>query len=82
MSAACTLAQQKQQRVEIEATLSSNPVDTEKLKQLARLNDGFLSNTLRSRVWPKVLGVNRYHIPDYKRYVKVEFIDATCAYLS
>ena len=63
--------QQKQQRVEIDAILSSNPVDIAKLKDLARVNNGFLSNTLRARVWPKLLGVNRYHIPDYKRYVKV-----------
>ena len=60
-----------QQRAEITSILNTSPVDVKRLQQLSRVNDGFLSNTLRCRVWPKLLGVNRYQIPDYKRFVKV-----------
>ena len=67
----CSASATLKQRNEINALLTSSPVSISELKSLSRESDGFLSNTLRSRVWPVILGVNRYHIPDYKRFVKV-----------
>ena len=64
---------EEKQRVrdKINSLLSSNPIDLNEWKRLSRGKYGFVSNTQRSRVWPKILGVNRFNIPDYKRYVKV-----------
>lgn len=60
------MSNQKKQIVEV---LSRDPVDTEALRKLSRREGGFISNDLRARVWPKLLGINRYVIPDYKKFV-------------
>jgi TBC1 domain family member 20 len=54
---------------EIVEALSQDPVDMKRLHELSRSEGGFVSNALRSRVWPKLLGINRYVLPDYRRYV-------------
>lgn len=51
---------------DIRLALASDPVDINRLKCIARREGGFCSNKLRSRIWPKLLGVNRYDIIDYK----------------
>jgi len=54
---------------DIEALLLEDMIDLEKLKMFSRRPGGFLNNSLRSRVWPKLMGVNRYDLVDYRAYL-------------
>lgn len=49
----------------IESTL----VDISRLKQVSRLKGGFLNAGIRQRVWPKLLGVNRYDVKDFRAHI-------------
>ena len=40
-------------------------MDVELLRRESKSEGGLLCKELRKRVWPKLLGVNIYHIPDY-----------------
>ena len=53
----------------IEKLLLEERVDLSKLRAVSRQPGGFLTNELRRRVWPKLLGVNRYDLVDYRVYV-------------
>jgi TBC1 domain family member 20 len=50
--------------------LLQDPVDCDILKEFSRKEGGFLSNKIRARVWPKLLGVNRYNVIDYNQFIK------------
>lgn len=54
---------------EIQNILQQQPVDLRALHRISRLPGGFLSNRIRARVWPKLLGINRYNIPDFKMFI-------------
>lgn len=53
----------------ISRLLMGEPVDLRELRKISRMDGGFLSNQIRSRVWPKLLGVNRFDIPDYRSFI-------------
>lgn len=55
----------------LELLLSKKVVDLEGLFHISRLPGGFGCNRMRIRVWPKLLRVNRFAIPDY-----LELIDS------
>ena len=52
----------------LEALLADDKVDLRALHALSRARGGFQTHALRARLWPKLLGVNRYAVPDYRRY--------------
>ena len=54
---------------EISRLLMKEPVDLKELRKISRLPGGFLSNQIRARVWPKLLGVNRFDISDYRCFI-------------
>ncbi len=54
---------------EINSALLKQPVDLESLRKLSREKGGFINNRIRTRVWPKLLNVNRYTISDYRSYI-------------
>ena len=56
--------------------LLADDVDLLALKTISRGRGGFLCNELRSRVWPKLLGINRFKIPDYAMSVVAHRDDA------
>lgn len=57
----------------INGILQQQPVDLEALRKISRLPGGFQSHLLRIRVWPKLLGVNRYNISeDYRSFIQTE----------
>lgn len=47
-----------------------NPINQIKLKEISRLKGGFITNQIRAKVWPKLLGINRYNLLDYKKLIK------------
>jgi hypothetical protein len=53
----------------LENVILEQPVDLELLRSLSRRKGGFLTNKLRTRIWPKLLGINRYKIDDYLQYI-------------
>jgi hypothetical protein len=55
--------------VEITKILLKNPVDLRALRRISRSKGGFGCNKLRARVWPKLLGINRYTVGDYRSYI-------------
>lgn len=55
---------------DIRRALFSNPVDIVLLSEISRKKNGFISNRIRSRVWPKLLGINRFDIVDFKYLIK------------
>lgn len=56
----------KDRREVIQGLLLADNVNLQALKVISREVGGFLSNEIRSRVWPKLLGINRFKIPDYE----------------
>jgi hypothetical protein len=61
---------ERQRIFEIMSCCESSPVSIEKLTELSRKPSGFLTNKIRSKIWPKLLGINRYEIVDYKKLIK------------
>ena len=55
--------------VEINRILMGHPVDLKALRKISRLNGGYMTNKIRARVWPKLLQVNRFDIPDYRNCI-------------
>ena len=55
----------REKKVEIVAALKADPVNISLLREMAVTNGGFLCNSLRRRVWPKLLGVNPHHLKKY-----------------
>ncbi|MBN3286405.1 TBC20 protein, partial [Polyodon spathula] len=53
----------KQKLVEIHQALNSDPVDIETLRRAAVSEGGLLTDEIRRKVWPKLLGVNVYDLP-------------------
>jgi len=62
-------ALQREREAEISKLLLQQPVDLVALRAISRLKGGFLTSRLRTRVWPKLLGINRYDLEDYRKYV-------------
>ncbi len=50
----------------VHTALISDPVDIQFLRHSARTRGGLLRNDLRKKVWPKLLAVDVFHIPDYE----------------
>lgn len=50
--------------------ISKEPVDISELQRLSREEGGFIDNKLRSQIWPKLLAINRYDIPDFRRFIE------------
>ena len=53
----------------INKALLAEKVDLRNLHTLSRIEGGFINNRVRSRVWPKLLAVNRYNIADFRSYI-------------
>jgi TBC1 domain family member 20 len=53
----------------IHNSLLSERVDLKYLRNLSRSPGGFLDSKLRAQIWPKLLGINRYNIPDFKAHI-------------
>lgn len=54
---------------EINKILLHQPIDLNILKTISRQENGFLNNKLRSKIWPKLLHINRYQCCDYESYI-------------
>jgi hypothetical protein len=54
---------------EINQLLLEQPVNLQQLRAFSRRPGGFQNNQLRSRVWPKLLGVNRFTVQDYRNFL-------------
>ena len=61
----------KQIAEEINKILLQQPVDLQLLRTYSRKIGGFQSNKLRARVWPKLLGINRFNVQDYRNYLNM-----------
>lgn len=61
--------QTKQIENEIHALLLQQPIDLSQLRAYSRKPGGYQTNQLRARVWPKLLGINRFTLVDYRNYV-------------
>ena len=48
------------------SALNSDPVDIRLLRREAVSKGGLLSKEVRKKAWPKLLGVDVYHIPNYQ----------------
>ncbi len=57
----------------ISRLLEQQPVDLVALRKIAHQPGGFQSHRLRVQVWPKLMGINRYQMSDYR-----QFIDPHC----
>nr|XP_034980359.1 TBC1 domain family member 20-like [Zootoca vivipara] len=55
--------QKKQKRLLIHQALTRDPVDVEGLRVAALSQGGLLTDEIRRKVWPKLLGVNVYSLP-------------------
>ena len=55
----------QEKKLDIVAALKADPVDISLLRELAVTNGGFLCNSLRRKVWPKLLGVNPHRVKKY-----------------
>lgn len=53
----------------IEKLLLQDKIDYNTLRTISRQEGGFLTNSLRNRVWPKLLNLNRYELVDYRVYL-------------
>jgi hypothetical protein len=53
----------------IDNTLLTEKVDLIRLKKISRQPGGYIDNNTRSRVWPKLLCINRFNIPDYRGFI-------------
>ena len=58
----------------IYAALEADPVDIELLRREAVSRGGLLSTEIRRRVWPKLVGVNRYRIKKYKGKQQIQYM--------
>nr|XP_008100945.1 PREDICTED: TBC1 domain family member 20 [Anolis carolinensis] len=56
-------SQKKQKQVLIQQALLKDPIDLEGLRQAAFSRGGLLTDEIRRKVWPKLLGVNIYSLP-------------------
>ena len=56
---------QKVKERHIIAALEADPVDLETLRREAVCRGGLLTTDLRRKVWPKLVGVNRFRIKKY-----------------
>lgn len=62
--------QLRRRKETIHKLLLTNDVDLQALKTISRQSGGFVDNETRSRVWPKLLGINRFKIPDYENFIE------------
>ncbi|XP_054841004.1 TBC1 domain family member 20-like isoform X2 [Eublepharis macularius] len=56
-------SQKKEKRLLIHQALTKDPVDVESLREAALSQGGLLTDEIRRKVWPKLLGVNVYSLP-------------------
>ena len=54
---------------EAEAILREKYIKWSDLHRLSRRPGGFRSNEIRNRMWPKLLNIDRYSIPDYRQFI-------------
>ena len=55
---------------EIVELITNDPIDLQKFHSLSRQKDGFVDSSTRRRIWPKLLGISKYDIIDYRKYVR------------
>ena len=55
----------REKKLEIVAALKADPVNINLLRILAVTEGGFLCNSLRRKVWPKLLAVNPHRLKKY-----------------
>ena len=67
-STACRKIERK--RRAIMECLASDPVDLETLRSLAFTTNGFLSDDMRRRIWPKLLDINRFTADVASSFIK------------
>ena len=68
-SSSGALSEESKRRDLIHKLLLAEQVDLAALRAHSRDIGGYVDNELRSRVWPKLLGINRFEIPDYRESV-------------
>ncbi len=59
----------------IKYKLLQNPVNLIELINISRSSKGFINNSIRQRVWPKLLGIDRYQIVDFYSQVRYNHRD-------
>ena len=69
-SSSKNLTELKERKDAICKILLSEEIDVGVLRQYSREVGGFIDNEIRRRVWPKLLGVNRFEIPDYRAFIE------------
>ena len=69
-SSSHTLTGMRKRKDEICKLLLRDEVDLTALREHSRHVGGFIDSELRCRVWPKLLGVNRFEIPDYRAFIE------------
>ena len=57
---------QREKELQIDEALRSSLVDVEALRRYAVSMGGLFHSDIRRRVWPKLVGVNMYHIKPYE----------------
>lgn len=53
---------------QVNAILSTQPIDLDELHNFSRLSGGFKNHDIRRQVWPKFLGINRYQKLDFRSH--------------
>ena len=64
-----TMLSTEERKQKIEKLLLAETIDLRELKRQSRQPGGFIDSKLRTKVWPKLLGIDRFKIPDYRKYV-------------
>ncbi len=54
---------------ELHQILLQQPIDLSQLRSYSRKIGGYQTNQLRARIWPKLLGINRFTLVDYRNFV-------------
>ncbi len=63
-------------QAQIDVILNNNPVDLAALRTISRQVGGFLSSENRIKIWPKLVGYNRFNIINYVNFVNAHEDDA------
>ena len=63
-------------QAQIDVILNNNLVDLAALRTISRQAGGFLSSENRIKIWPKLVGCNRFNIMNYVNFVNAHEDDA------
>ncbi|RYG65241.1 hypothetical protein EON64_12340 [archaeon] len=53
----------------LNSILLADVVDLTQLRRISRQPEGFQTNELRKRIWPKLLQINKYEIADFRSFI-------------